>query len=262
MKTNRLTASAAILALLLSTGCTKKEDSASLTEGKEETPAVETETAAPEENTAEPEDHELLGGWQVNTNYSQLLGEGQRDVFDKAMEGLTGASYTPIQVIAKQLVSGTNYAFLCLESMVTGTDNANYAIVTINEDPQGETEILNIKALDLNDLPVIEESKDEDLLGSWEVTGSGKPGALTPESEAALSDALAKESGVTYMPIVLLGSQVVSGMNYKYLCYGTISANVSDPVLYVVSVYQNAEGDSELTDAKLFDLEHCVTPEN
>ena len=35
------------------------------------------------------------------------------------------------------------------------------------------------------------------LLGSWEVTGSGKPGALTPESEAALSDALAKESGVS-----------------------------------------------------------------
>ena len=207
-------------------------------------------------------DNAGLGGWQVNTSYSELLAETDRAVFDKALEGLTGAAYTPIQVIAKQTVSGTNYAFLCLETMVTGVPNANHAILTVYENTEGAVEILNIKALDLTDLPVIAESKDEDLLGGWEVTGSGKPGALTAESEQALSDALAGVSGVTYMPIVLLGTQVVSGMNYKFLCYGTASENNPATNLYVVTVYQDASGKSELSSSELFDLNACVTVEN
>lgn len=264
MKLNRIFASAAALALVLSTGCSKPEESASLTnENEAETAVTEKEgQSETQENTSAEENQSLLGGWQVNTSYSELLAETDRAVFDKALEGLTGAAYTPIQVIAKQTVSGTNYAFLCLETMVTGVPNANHAILTVYENTEGAVEILNIKALDLTDLPVIAESKDEDLLGGWEVTGSGKPGALTAESEQALSDALAGVSGVTYMPIVLLGSQVVSGMNYKFLCYGTASENNPATNLYVVTVYQDASGKSELSSSELFDLNACVTPEN
>ena len=161
MKLNRICASAAALALVLSTGCSKPEDSASLTnENEAETAVTEKEgQSETQENTSAEENQSLLGGWQVNTSYSELLAETDRAVFDKALEGLTGAAYTPIQVIAKQTVSGTNYAFLCLETMVTGVPNANHAILTVYENTEGAVEILNIKALDLTDLPVIAENQ-------------------------------------------------------------------------------------------------------
>ena len=54
----------------------------------------------------------LLGGW---TPYHKLTAE-DRAVFDEAMKGLIGVTYTPEEV-STQVVAGTNYRFKCTASM-------------------------------------------------------------------------------------------------------------------------------------------------
>ena len=243
-------------------GCAKEaeKDEPALSTQEEQTEETD-KTEETESNQEAEQSNPLLGGWQINSSYSEMISSDALDLFKEAYEGFTGASYDPIAMIAKQLVNGTNYAYVCYETKVTGADNGNFAIVTLYAPLEGSPEIKNIKPLDITDIPVKEET-DEKLLGGWEITGSGKPGALTEESEKALSEALEGYTGVAFMPIVLLGTQTVSGMNFKYLCYGTLSTADAPTYPYVVTVYRNAEGKSEISEVKLLDLEACVTAES
>ena len=53
-----------------------------------------------------------VGGW---TSYHKLTAEDQK-VFDEALKGLVGVTYTPNEV-KTQIVNGTNYRFLCTASI-------------------------------------------------------------------------------------------------------------------------------------------------
>ena len=55
-------------------------------------------------------------------------------------------------------------------------------------------------------------------------------------------------------PVALLGTQIVSGTNYRILCSGTTVT--ADPVtsLYVVDVYEDLQGAAEVKDIQLIDL--------
>ena len=61
------------------------------------------------------------------------------------------------------------------------------------------------------------------------------------------------------MPVTLLGSQVVSGMNYMYLLTGSQTASDTEDKIYVAEVYVNTEGKAETTVLKLLDLLYYVT---
>ena len=89
----------------------------------------------------------------------------------------------------------------------------------------------------------------------------GKVAGISAEGENALSKALEGFTGVSLKPIVLLGTQVVSGTNYMFLCRG--AATTADPVmnLYVTTVYEDTAGKCTITDNQVFDLVHYVTAE-
>lgn len=75
------------------------------------------------------------------------------EMFKKALVGLTGASYTPEELVATQVVAGTNYKFLCdgvktTNPIVTGT-----YYVTIYKDLDGNVSV--------TDIEIIEEKQDE-----------------------------------------------------------------------------------------------------
>ena len=59
--------------------------------------------------------YELLqGGWYVDIPEAKVILSREIQIaFDNATSTLTGATYTPIAVLGKQIVSGTNYAILC-----------------------------------------------------------------------------------------------------------------------------------------------------
>ena len=85
---------------------------------------------------------ELVGGWKSTADPS-VTAQAQ-DAFDKAMDGYpdTDTEYETVDLLATQVVAGTNYCFLCqsVENEITG-----YALVYVYENLSGNAEILGIK---------------------------------------------------------------------------------------------------------------------
>ena len=144
-----------------------------------------------------------VGGWTL-TEDAKLTEEAQ-GAFDKAMEGLVGVNYTPVALLGTQLVSGTNYCFLCEAAVVYPDAQPYYAVVTVYQDLQGKAEVKNIVALDLGKIEetgTIEDSRPEgaQLLGGW---------TIDRDSYLEVPD------GVMH-----LATQVVSGAKHAVLCKG------------------------------------------
>lgn len=82
---------------------------------------------------------EILGGYTA----FRKIEEKEKALFEKTMN-LKGVSYTPLAV-ATQVVSGTNYRFLC-EAKVVIPDPVPYnTLVTVYAPLQGESVITEIK---------------------------------------------------------------------------------------------------------------------
>ncbi len=94
----------------------------------------------------------VFGGWSANEGDISLdQNEEVRAAFEKAMEGLTGASYEPIAYIGSQLVSGKNYMILCRETLVVPDADSEYAMVTVYEDLNGNAEILEVSGIGIGE---------------------------------------------------------------------------------------------------------------
>ncbi len=256
---------AACAMLMCVCACTKQETPAPSAEPTPEATAAaseapaETPAATPEEAPAETP-AEALGAWEVfGDAFDKTMADPDKEHFAAAMEGLTGVGYTPIAVLARQVVSGENTAFLALGTQVTAEADKAFYVVTVYTNTEGKSSVTVIKEIDLTDIHAVEEAPAADLLGGWTVEGHGRPGSLTAESEKALQDAMSGKTDMRMMPVTLLGSQVVSGMNYKYLLTGNETASAEEEIIYVADVYIDTEGKTEFTALQKLDLLYYVT---
>ena len=88
---------------------------------------------------------EAAPAWQQAED--STVTEELRILFDQACEGLIGVRFIPEELLETQMVSGTNYRFLCERQnigMILDTSK-QYAIVTVYVDPDGNAEILDIE---------------------------------------------------------------------------------------------------------------------
>lgn len=176
---------------------------------------------------------EKVGGWTLNDSFS-ISAEAQQ-AFDKAMEGLVGVNYQPIGLLGTQLVSGTNYSFLCEASVVYPNAQPYYAVVTVYADLQGKAEVRNIVVLDIGKIAetgAVENTNASEgqLLGGW---------TLDRESSVAADGAVEH-----------LASQVVAGKNHCVLCKGWT----------LTFVYENLEGKTEITQTVPLDIAELSQP--
>lgn len=90
---------------------------------------------------------QLLGGWSLceSIEVTQEL----NDLFEKAMAEQVGVDYTPVALLATQLVSGTNYCFLCRAAVVYPDALPYYALVYVYQDLKGNASVLEINILEL-----------------------------------------------------------------------------------------------------------------
>ena len=70
----------------------------------------------------------------------------------------------------------------------------------------------------------------------------------------AFDDAMEGSAGLDLVPQATLGSQVVAGTNYRYLCAGQPVVQDPSTSLYIVDVYSDLDGKSQISDVKYFDL--------
>lgn len=217
--------------------------------------------AAPDAQTGSDEEQApaLVGGFTVCTDAQPLLTEEEQDIFDKAETTLAGGAYTPVAVLGTQVVAGTNYAYLCLGAPDEPEDLAKWYIVTLYKDLSGNVTTLSIRDIDLTDIQTMNSVYNPSFVGSWSTSEPDQPGVLPDDAQAAFDKATKEYVGVGYSPIALLGTQVVAGLNYKFLCFGTLVTK--DPVtsVYVLDIYQDPQGECTITDAQLFDLTSYIS---
>ena len=210
--------------------------------------------------TSEPKT-EIVGAWEVNDGYNALLTDEETEIFNKALEGLTGVGYEPIRVIATQLVSGTNYAFLAKGTTVTSNPTTSYYVLKIYNDLSGNAELKGINEIVVPNIMTKEESS-QNMFGSWTVSDTGKAGMFNDEkAQMTFDKAFEGFTGMVFNPVQLLATQLVSGTNYMALCLGKTVTENPEVGLYVVEWHEDLSGNVSLTSVKQFDLEYYLAGE-
>ena len=91
------------------------------------------------------EEENLVGGY-TEVEDGAITAELQ-EIFDKASEGLVGATYTPKELVATQVVAGTNYKFLCDGVKTTNPPVKGEYYVTVYKDLKGNCSIGEIEVI-------------------------------------------------------------------------------------------------------------------
>ncbi|MBQ7478890.1 MAG: hypothetical protein IJT01_08325 [Selenomonadaceae bacterium] len=109
---------------------------------------------------------------------------------------LLGATYNPIWYVGKQTVNGVNHIFVAEDIRATKNKDVSIVGLVINV-PPGEN------AFNGEGAKVVRIIESEEL---------------APEVQAAFADAEKHLIGVSYKPVLYIGSQVVRGANHYIVC--------------------------------------------
>ena len=178
------------------------------------------------------------------------------DLFTEGVEGLTKATFEPAAYLGYIEETNLAHAFLCKTTEDTG--KTFWSVVYIKEDSEGKVNLLDVQSI------MLSESSDkgavqfgtvsgDELVGSWSVDGESVSkgiGDISDDIKVAIDEALKSKVSVTYEPIMIMGSQVVSGTNYAVLCKNETSSEWT-----IVYVYKNLDGKGTLMNVATFDLE-------
>ena len=88
-------------------------------------------------------------------------------------------------------------------------------------------------------------------VGSW---AAAEVTEITPDELAVFDKAVEGLMGVKYEPVLLLGTQVVAGTNYAFLCKGTVVYPDALPYWYILYVYQDVQGEVKVLDIENLEL--------
>ncbi len=180
----------------------------------------------------------IEGGW--NRDVSPMVTDEIKSLLDKALDGITGTSYTPVAYLGNQVVAGRNHAILCRTKPAMPDSAETYVIVHLYEKLDGNVELTDVKSFDVKT-----NLSEENLLGGWAQPDSP---VVTDEAKAALDKSLEKLCGVFYKPVALLSTQIVAGTNYCFLCESTVVYPGAEPTYALVYVFENLDGNSQITE--------------
>ena len=128
-------------------GCNSKEDTPVVQEPEKQEIVEETK-----------EEPEIVGGY-VDAEDGTLTDE-LKDIFDSALEDLLGATYEPQELVATQVVAGTNYKFLANGTKTTNPITKGTYYITIYKDLQGNVSLLDIETIEEKQEETSQTKKD------------------------------------------------------------------------------------------------------
>ncbi len=194
---------------------------------------------------------DAVGEWEVAESTYSFLSAGQRKIFEKGIDEDSDDSYEPVVVLAKQVVNGTKYVFLCQE-----TDEEEWYIVTMTRATNKNVTFGTDNDLDIDEIAYSDKPRSGNTAGGLMIrTIKNRPAALEEDVRDVFTKAVTGYTQYSFRPIALLGTQLVAGTNYRFLCLG-IGSGTKD--LFVVDVYSDLQGASKVTSCKPLDLEAYV----
>lgn len=100
----------------------------------------------------------------------------------------------------------------------------------------------------VEDLSETLETSAAPITGGWTIPDEPEQAVLSEEQATAFELATAELTGASYTPLACIGTQVVAGCNYAYLCKTTLVTDPPASKLCVVKVYQDLEGNASILD--------------
>ena len=136
---------------------------------------------------------DVNGGWTEPE--SPAVPEEALQALTKACETLTGMEYTPVALLATQVVAGMNYRLLCEAKATVPDAETKYAIVTVYADPQGNASITETAEFVSEQQTGLANPREEygsdmgSLDAAQEAVGFTLtvPGSITPENYVVIS---------------------------------------------------------------------------
>ena len=169
------------------------------------------------------------------------LSKELRDAFFQAADGLLGVSYEPLFCLgSRESAAGSDFSVFCRATVVSAEAGSRYAIVQLRQTEEG-CELIDITAMAPNGQVEQDPGPAEGLVGGWSVPEDERAGlnAFTKATEGLL--------GVDYMPLCVLGQQLVAGMNYCVLCQATVVYPDAQPCYTLAVVYAALDGSATVT---------------
>ena len=193
----------------------------------------------------------VAGGWSVNAKTGTYVTNAQKKLFKQATAKLTGVSYTPVFVMAKQVVAGTNFAYFCKAEIQSAKKTASWKVVIVHKPVTGKASVLKINNFYYKKVKTtVNAPKPSTADGAWaNVKRTYKTKVLPKAARTVFAKATKKYTGVKLTPLVLLSTQVVAGTNYRYLCCGTVPGS-KVVNYYAVDVYNNPSGAAKITSCR------------
>ena len=177
------------------------------TEKESSTPNPTESGATKEKEQAENNsDAPLIGAYNTNlVSFSLKDNPDAMSAFEAAFRnGYNYTHYEPIALLGTQVVSGTNYLYLCKSTWTDYQENVSFVLLQIYQDLSGKSQVVGSAIL----FPT-EESREEgeDYIDN---TGSYLPENI-PAIQNAFEEAVPDDENAYYIPLAYIGKHTQEG---------------------------------------------------
>ena len=178
---------------------TEKENSAPI-------PAESGATTESEKEKAENNSDSLVGAYNTNlVSFSLKDNPDAMNAFEAAFpNGYNYTHYEPIALLGTQVVSGTNYLYLCKSTWTDYQENVSFVLLQIYQDLSGKSQVMGSAIL----FPT--EESEEDGEDYSDNTGSYLPENI-PAIQNAFNEVVKDNENVSYIPLAYIGKHTQEG---------------------------------------------------
>ena len=229
------------------TEAAKESSSANPGDAKKESNNAESNEAEKESSTPNPtesgatkekeqaennSDAPLIGAYNTNlVSFSLKDNPDAMSAFEAAFRnGYNYTHYEPIALLGTQVVSGTNYLYLCKSTWTDYQENVSFVLLQIYQDLSGKSEVMGSAIL----FPT-EESREEgeDYIDN---TGSFLPENI-PAIQNALEEAVPDDENVSYIPLAYIGKHSQEGKSEEDVIFTAKKSKGKDAKTSYVLLY-------------------------
>ena len=229
---------------------TEKESSAP---NPTESGATEGKKGEGEKGKTENNSDSLVGAYNTNlVSFSLKDNPDAMNAFEAAFpNGYNYTHYEPIALLGTQVVSGTNYLYLCKSTWTDYQENVSFVLLQIYQDLSGKSEVMGSAIL----FPT-EESREEgeDYIDN---TGSYLPENI-PAIQNAFKEAVPDDENAYYIPLAYIGKHTQEGKPEEDVIFTAKKSKGKDAKTNYELFYIGKDKDGK---AKLVKTEDVVFPD-
>ena len=237
-------------------GDAEKESSNTDSEDTESSAPNPTESGATterEKEKAENNSDSLVGAYNTNlVSFSIKDNPDAMNAFEAAFpNGYNYTHYEPIALLGTQVVSGTNYLYLCKSTWTDYQENVSFVLLQIYQDLSGKSQVVGSAIL----FPT-EESREEgeDYIDN---TGSYLPENI-PAIQNAFKEAVPDDENAYYIPLAYIGKHTQEGKPEEDVIFAAKDPRGTDTKISYELFYIAKDKDGK---AKLVKTEDVVFPD-